>query len=91
MASGYLLARGECQVIAMHDCNILDYSRELLARLLAALPDFFGRPSGREPRHVSGAAGKRARNRMTGTLLPNDAWRAIDAIGKADIVIRIPS
>jgi glucosyl-3-phosphoglycerate synthase len=33
MAYGYLLARGECEVIALHDCDILNYSRELLARL----------------------------------------------------------
>lgn len=33
MAYGYLLAMGECEVIALHDCDILNYSRELLARL----------------------------------------------------------
>ncbi|HXK06568.1 MAG TPA: glycosyl transferase [Verrucomicrobiae bacterium] len=33
MASGYLLARGDCEVIALHDCDILDYHRGLLARL----------------------------------------------------------
>jgi glucosyl-3-phosphoglycerate synthase len=33
MAYGYILARGECQVIAQHDCDIVTYSRELLARL----------------------------------------------------------
>ncbi len=33
MAYGYLLDRGECEVIALHDCDILNYSRELLARL----------------------------------------------------------
>jgi len=33
LAYGYLLARGDCQVIALHDCDILNYSRELLARL----------------------------------------------------------
>jgi glucosyl-3-phosphoglycerate synthase len=33
MAYGYLLARGECEVIALHDCDIVNYSRELLARL----------------------------------------------------------
>ncbi len=30
---GYILAKGECQVIAQHDCDILTYDRELLARL----------------------------------------------------------
>jgi glucosyl-3-phosphoglycerate synthase len=30
---GYLLACGDCEVIALHDCDILNYSRELLARL----------------------------------------------------------
>jgi glucosyl-3-phosphoglycerate synthase len=33
MAYGYLLARGDCEVIALHDCDILNYNRELLARL----------------------------------------------------------
>lgn len=33
MAYGYLLACGECEVIALHDCDIQNYSRELLARL----------------------------------------------------------
>lgn len=33
IAYGYLLARGECDVIALHDCDILNYDRELLARL----------------------------------------------------------
>jgi glucosyl-3-phosphoglycerate synthase len=32
-AYGFILARGESQVIALHDCDILTYSRELLARL----------------------------------------------------------
>ncbi|HUQ94213.1 MAG TPA: hypothetical protein VM120_21210 [Bryobacteraceae bacterium] len=33
MAYGYLLARGQCGMVAIHDCDILNYSRELLARL----------------------------------------------------------
>jgi glucosyl-3-phosphoglycerate synthase len=33
LAYGYLLAQGECEVIALHDCDIVNYSRELLARL----------------------------------------------------------
>jgi len=33
LAYGYVLSRGECEVIALHDCDILTYSRELLARL----------------------------------------------------------
>ncbi|MEZ5403291.1 MAG: hypothetical protein R2729_26665 [Bryobacteraceae bacterium] len=33
LAYGYLLARNECEVIALHDCDILNYDRELLARL----------------------------------------------------------
>ncbi|HBY60295.1 MAG TPA: glycosyl transferase, partial [Solibacterales bacterium] len=33
MSYGYLLAQGECEVIALHDCDILNYRRELLARL----------------------------------------------------------
>lgn len=33
LAYGYVLARRQSQVIALHDCDILTYSRELLARL----------------------------------------------------------
>jgi glucosyl-3-phosphoglycerate synthase len=33
LAYGFILARRESQVIALHDCDILTYSRELLARL----------------------------------------------------------
>lgn len=30
---GYILAKGECEAIVQHDCDILTYDRELLARL----------------------------------------------------------
>lgn len=33
LAYGYVLARAQSQVIALHDCDIVTYSRELLARL----------------------------------------------------------
>ena len=33
LAYGYLLARNECEVIALHDCDIRNYDREMLARL----------------------------------------------------------
>ncbi len=33
MAYGYVLASGKSKVIALHDCDILTYSREMLARL----------------------------------------------------------
>jgi glucosyl-3-phosphoglycerate synthase len=33
LSYGYLLARGDCEVIALHDCDSLNYNRELLARL----------------------------------------------------------
>ena len=33
LAYGYVLARGRSDVIALHDCDIVTYSRELLARL----------------------------------------------------------
>jgi glucosyl-3-phosphoglycerate synthase len=33
LAYGFILARRESQVIVLHDCDILTYSRELLARL----------------------------------------------------------
>jgi glucosyl-3-phosphoglycerate synthase len=34
LAYGYLLATGDCDVIALHDCDIVNYSRQLLARLV---------------------------------------------------------
>lgn len=33
LAYGYVLARAECDIIALHDCDIVSYNRELLARL----------------------------------------------------------
>ena len=33
LAYGYVIANGACDVIALHDCDIVNYSRELLARL----------------------------------------------------------
>ena len=33
LSMGYLLARGDCDVIALHDCDIRNYDRGLLARL----------------------------------------------------------
>ncbi|MDP4028599.1 MAG: glycosyl transferase [Gallionella sp.] len=33
LSYGYVLARGKSDVIALHDCDIVTYSRELLARL----------------------------------------------------------
>jgi glucosyl-3-phosphoglycerate synthase len=33
LAYGYILARGRSDVIALHDCDIVTYNRELLARL----------------------------------------------------------
>jgi glucosyl-3-phosphoglycerate synthase len=33
LAYGYVLASGRCRVIAVHDCDIIGYQRELLARL----------------------------------------------------------
>lgn len=37
LSTGYLLAHGDCDVIALHDCDIRNYSRDLLARLCAPL------------------------------------------------------
>lgn len=34
MALGYMLAREDCDVIALHDCDIVTYDRLLLARLI---------------------------------------------------------
>ncbi len=34
LAYGYLLATGDCDVIALHDCDIVNYNRQLLARLV---------------------------------------------------------
>ncbi len=33
MAYGYVIASGKCEIIALHDCDIIGYSREMLARL----------------------------------------------------------
>lgn len=33
LSYGYLLACGDCDVIALHDCDIVNYDRQLLARL----------------------------------------------------------
>ena len=33
LAYGYLIASGECDVIAVHDCDIVNYDRRMLARL----------------------------------------------------------
>jgi glucosyl-3-phosphoglycerate synthase len=33
LSYGYLLATGDCDVIALHDCDIVNYDRRLLARL----------------------------------------------------------
>ena len=33
LAYGYLLAPGDCDVIALHDCDIVNYDRSFLARL----------------------------------------------------------
>ncbi len=33
LAYGYLLAHGDCDLIVSHDCDILNYDRQLLARL----------------------------------------------------------
>lgn len=33
LSYGYLLATGDCEVIALHDCDIRNYDRRLLARL----------------------------------------------------------
>lgn len=34
MAYGYILARDEAEVIALHDCDVVSYSRDMLARLV---------------------------------------------------------
>jgi glucosyl-3-phosphoglycerate synthase len=34
MAYGYALAKGDCDVIALHDCDIMNYDRRMLARLV---------------------------------------------------------
>jgi glucosyl-3-phosphoglycerate synthase len=39
LSIGYVLARERCQAIALHDCDILTYDRELLARLCFPLMD----------------------------------------------------
>ncbi|HEV2495850.1 MAG TPA: glycosyl transferase [Terriglobia bacterium] len=39
IAYGYVLASGRSKIIALHDCDILNYSRELLARLCYPVAD----------------------------------------------------
>ncbi len=39
IAMGYVVASEKCEVIALHDCDILNYNRELLARLCYPLAD----------------------------------------------------
>ncbi len=34
LAYGYILAQGDCNVIALHDCDIVNYDRRMLARLV---------------------------------------------------------
>ena len=34
LAYGYILAEGDCSVIALHDCDIVNYDRRMLARLV---------------------------------------------------------
>ncbi len=34
IAYGFVLARGDCDVIALHDCDILNYDRRMLSRLV---------------------------------------------------------
>ncbi len=34
LAYGYILAQGDCSVIALHDCDIVNYDRRMLARLI---------------------------------------------------------
>src|SRR5262249_16049359 len=37
MAYGYLLAMRDCAMVALHDCDIVNYDRQLLARLCIAI------------------------------------------------------
>ena len=37
LAYGYLLAKRDCQMIALHDCDIVNYDRQMLARLCYAI------------------------------------------------------
>jgi glucosyl-3-phosphoglycerate synthase len=39
IALGYIFAKGECDVIALHDCDIVTYDRILLARLIEPTAD----------------------------------------------------
>jgi len=38
LAYGYLLATGDCDVIALHDCDIVNYQKNLLSRLVYPWP-----------------------------------------------------
>lgn len=37
MAYGYVLAKGDCDIIALHDCDIVNYDRRMLTRLVYPL------------------------------------------------------
>jgi len=39
MAYGYVLASGRAEIIALHDCDIINYSREMVARLCYPVAD----------------------------------------------------
>ncbi len=66
MAYGYILASGKADVIALHDCDILTYSRDLLARLVYPVvsPNTRGHDGARATRHRQGRHHSRIRHTL---------------------------
>ncbi|MEO1321374.1 MAG: glycosyl transferase [Pseudomonadota bacterium] len=70
---GYTIARGQSDVVALHDCDILTYSRDMLARLVYPLchPNFsYQFSKGYYPRVANGTLNGRV-NRLLVTPLLN--------------------
>lgn len=69
---GYALASGDCDVVALHDCDITTYSREMLARLVypVANPAFaYNFSKGYYPRIAEGKLNGRATRLLVTPLL----------------------
>lgn len=69
---GYALASGNCDVVALHDCDITTYSREMLARLVypVANPAFaYNFSKGFYPRIADGKLNGRATRLLVTPLL----------------------
>lgn len=69
---GYVLASDQAEVVALHDCDVITYKRELLARLIypVAHPTFnFAFSKGYYPRYAEGKLNGRASRLLVTPLL----------------------